>query len=300
MKRPNFFLVGAPKCGTTALSEYLRSHTNVFMSQPKEPRFFIRDIRPYTYYNTMKRYLSLFEMAGEKHFAVGEASTQYLASRKAITEIKRFRPDAKIIIMVRNPLEMIPSYHWQLVNVSVEKIEDFETAWRSQERRRQDHNLDSSHPYTYLTQYREFGALGCLVKRWLEAFPREQVKIIVYDDFCSNIRDVYTGVLEFLSVPDDNREIFPIFNPRKKARSNLIKALVNFKPEWLQSTLGAARNFLGVQQFGVRSRVDGWNTRVEPAPALSESMRKELIEAFEDDVLLLSQQIGRDLSNWLR
>ena len=300
MKRPNFFLVGAAKCGTTALSEYLGSHPNVFMSQPKEPMFFSSDIKHYSYYNNMERYLSLFEKAGEEHFAVGEASTQYLASRNAIAEIKKFRPDAKIIIMVRNPLEMIPSFHCQAVNLSIEKIEDFETAWRSQEKRRLHHQLDSSHPYTFLTQYREWGALGRLVKRWLEAFRREQVKIIVYDDFCSNTRDVYTGVLEFLSVPDDNREIFPIVNPRKKARSHLIKDLLNFNPEWLKNTLGAAHKFVGVAQFGVRSRLASWNTRVEPGRALSESMRKELIEAFEDDVLLLSQQIGRDLSNWLR
>ena len=95
-----------------------------------------------------------------------------------------------------------------------------------------------------------------MVKRWLEGFPREHVKIIVYDDFFSNIRGVYTGVLEFQSVPDDNREIFTIFNPRKKVGSNLIKAVVNCKPEWLQNTLAAIHNFLGVEQFGVRSRLD--------------------------------------------
>jgi hypothetical protein len=89
VKRPNFFIVGAPKCGTTSLSEYLRSHPNVFMSSPKEPHFFATDLYPRNPegIDSVAAYLQLFTDARDQHQVVGEASASYMFSDAAIPAI---------------------------------------------------------------------------------------------------------------------------------------------------------------------------------------------------------------------
>jgi uncharacterized protein with GYD domain len=114
--RPNFVILGAPKCGTTALSEYLREHPRVFVSRPKEPHYFCDD---WDYYyapgeRTQEHYLHLFDDATDDHLAIGEASVWYLYSTTAARNIAAFDPAMRVIVMVRNPVELVPSLHSQL------------------------------------------------------------------------------------------------------------------------------------------------------------------------------------------
>ena len=101
MRKPDFFIVGAPKCGTTALYEYLRPHPNVFMSTVKEPHFFAKDLGSYPHIKTDEEYAALFAGANEQHLRVGEASVYYLRSAVAIPNIREFNPDARLIAMFR-------------------------------------------------------------------------------------------------------------------------------------------------------------------------------------------------------
>src|SRR2546429_216975 len=107
---PTFFIVGAPRCGTSSLASYLDAHPRIFMSKPKEPHHFGRDleirVRPYA---SRESYLRLFEGVDADH--AGDASVLYLYSSTAPDEILALNPDARIIIMLRDPLEMIPSLH---------------------------------------------------------------------------------------------------------------------------------------------------------------------------------------------
>ena len=127
---PNFFIIGAPKSGTTALSQYLKEHPNIFFSRVKEPHFFDLD--------TSKRlkadlptYLSLFsEAEPDRHKAVGEGSTGYLFSKVAVSEILKFNPNSKFIVMLRNPVELVQAWHSEMYYEGVENISDFEGAWR--------------------------------------------------------------------------------------------------------------------------------------------------------------------------
>lgn len=133
MTRPNFFIVGAPKCGTTSLYEYLRSHPQVFMPEKKEPEHFSDDL---DWRNVMLRhrvadrddYLSLFDPAPAHAAAVGEASTWYLFSEAAAGAIHDFNPEARIIIMLRDPVKMMYSLHGQFLKDCNEVIEDFAQA----------------------------------------------------------------------------------------------------------------------------------------------------------------------------
>src|ERR1700677_1586774 len=134
---PDFFIVGHPKCGTTALYLMLRSHPGVFMSEVKEPQFFATDQRSRLSRwgeqpsarrpRTLDAYRSLFAAAGAEQL-VGEASPQYLRSRAAPSAIAALRPDPRIIAILREPASFLRSFHLQMVSSRVETETDFKTA----------------------------------------------------------------------------------------------------------------------------------------------------------------------------
>ena len=125
-RAPNFFIIGAPKSGTTALSQYLRDHPNIFFSGVKEPHFFDLDTSKRLKLD-LQTYLSLFAKARpELHIAVGEGSTGYLFSKVAVSEILKFNPDSKFIVMLRNPVDLVQAWHSEMYFEGVENIRDFE------------------------------------------------------------------------------------------------------------------------------------------------------------------------------
>src|SRR2546430_2774457 len=134
IRKPDFFIVGAPKAGTTALYSYLKQHPELFMCNPKEPQFFARDIcghqRKVT---TLLEYLRHFE---DTHgVAVGEASTCYLGSPGAAQEIRAFCGKARIIIMLRNPIDVMYAEHSERLFDGTEHITSFPLALDSKEDR---------------------------------------------------------------------------------------------------------------------------------------------------------------------
>jgi len=139
MRRPNFFIVGAPKCGTSALFAYLNQHPQVFMAHLKELHFFGTDVR-YPARPTLDQYLLHFAKAREE-LRVGEASTSYLFSQSAAQEIRAFNPAARIVIMLRNPVDMMYSLHSEMLYWLNEDIEDFEAALEAEEKRKVVENI---------------------------------------------------------------------------------------------------------------------------------------------------------------
>jgi len=131
-KAPNFFLIGAPKCGTTSLASWLSEHQHIFMCEPKEPYFFSTDIQAIRSAETLDEYLGLFSKVGETHLAVGEASTTYLRSCVAVPNILEFQPTAKFIVCLRNPIDMVESVHAQLYQGGRESEADLSRAWSLQ------------------------------------------------------------------------------------------------------------------------------------------------------------------------
>ena len=174
-RRPDFFILGAPKCGTTALSEYLRRHERVFVSQPKEPHYFCSDFDYYYApgHRSEQHYLRLFAEAGEQHLAVGEASVWYLYSATAAREIMAFDPAARMIVMVRDPVELVPSLHSQLLYMLDEDEPDPEAAWRLQDARAAGERLPAAMRVSGILQYGEAARLGAQLRRVYEHVPRE-------------------------------------------------------------------------------------------------------------------------------
>jgi len=139
LSRPNFFIPGAPKCGTTSLAQWLGEHPNIFIPALKEPRFFSTDL-----FQTVKsevEYWHLFNKATGDHQCIGEASTLYLYSKVAIPKIEVSLDKPKYIVMLRNPVDMAYSLHEQKLYARSETVEDFKTAWELSSYRRRGEKL---------------------------------------------------------------------------------------------------------------------------------------------------------------
>ena len=301
MGRPNFFIVGAPKCGTTALSEYLREHPAVLMSRPKEPHFFSRDF-PYYYAPgraTLEHYLRLFDEAGPEHLAVGEASVWYLYSREALPAIKAFDPDARVIAMVRNPLDLVPSLHSQMSYVRDEDEPDPARAWALQPSRREGRNLPPSTRVPAFLQYGDVARLGAQIERAREVFPPEQLLTLVFDDLRSDPAATYARTLEFLGLPHDGRTEFPRINANKAHRRDAIARITQRPPRVLLRAAAGVKRILGIERLGVLDRIRAHNRRQTERPAPDPAFVDEMREYFRDDVALLGRLLDRDLSGWL-
>jgi hypothetical protein len=272
-KLPNFFIIGAPKCGTTSLYYYLRTHPNVFLTTPKEPDYFSRSLTPEwklrqrpAYRQELSAYLKLYDGAKPKHVARGEASTRTLRCVAALQEIRSVVPDARLIAMVRNPVLLAQSWHAQKVAEHKEPVLDFEQAWRLEPARRRGEQLPARLSEVDALRYSEVAALGSQLERLFEIFPRQQVHVIVLDDMAANPRQCYQDVLRFLGLPDDGRAEFPTVNPRKRNPWARVLAL-----------------------FGGQ----------EPnLPKISPAFDGELREYFAPEVLKLETILSRKFSSW--
>jgi sulfotransferase family protein len=298
--KPNFFIVGAPKCGTTALYEYLRPHPNIFMSELKEPHFFARDLGTYPRIKSLDDYTGLFAGSTKEHLRVGEASVYYLRSAVAIANIHSFNPEAKVIAMFRNPVDMVYSLHSQLLYWSEEIEPDFETAWRLQERRSQGMDLPPRSRGGFLLQYAQVGRFGTQTERLLSIFPSSQVKLILYDDFTASPQRVYDDVVDFLGIPHDGRSEFPRINENKRAKVAWLKRFYRKPPVFLRDAVHGLKQAMGAERIvAVKKRIVELNTAKERRPPLSPEFRAELVATFRDEVALLSRLLHRDLSHWV-
>jgi hypothetical protein len=269
------------------------------MSEVKEPHFFAKDLGSYPRIKTLEDYTELFTRSTDRHSSVGEASVYYLRSAVALANIRAFNPEAKIIAMFRNPVDMVHSLHSQLLYWSEEVERDFEAAWRLQERRSRGLDLPPGSRGGFLVQYHEVGRFGTQTERVLSVFPAEQVKLILYDDFTASPASVYTDVVEFLEIPHDGRTEFPRINENKRARMSWLRQLYRKPPVVLKSTVRSLKQAVGDEEIaGLQKKIVELNTVKERRPPLSAEFRAELVNTFRDEVFLLSRLMNRDLSHW--
>jgi hypothetical protein len=290
VRKPTFFIAGAPKCGTTSLAAWLDGHPNVFMSPIKEPDFFNTDDRRRV--TTLGAYENLFREATNHHSAVGEASAWYLSSSNAVRNIPNYQPEARFIVMVRNPVEMAPAVHAELLFWGHENVHDFRAAWDLQAERRQGRRLPGLSWARRRFLYGEICALGAQLERMLSAVPASRVLTVVLDDLAVDPRHEYLRVLRFLAVDDDSRVEFPVHNTAKTLRwPGLTRAM--FAIVQIKRRMGIE---LGLNLW---NRVSDLNKIEAPRTPLSAKTVAILREYFASDVELLSQLLGRDLRYWL-
>jgi len=292
--RPNLFIVGGPKCGTTSLYRYLRQHPDVYMSPRKEPHFFCPDLFSPRYVHDEAAYLALFSGAGGAR-RIGEASVYYLYSRDAAPAIRAFAPDAQIIIMLRNPVDMIYSLHSQRLYSGHEDIVDFEQALAAEPDRRQGRRLPPD-PYPIpCLFYREIGRLDAQVQRYLDVFPRRQLHIIIFDEFVADTAGAFAATCEFLGIDPQFRPEFSVANPNKSVRSVQVRSWLRFSP----LAKGLARAVLPKpMRQTVAEKLLELNRRQEPRRPMPRALRRQLQQDYASDVAALSALIGRDLTPW--
>ena len=318
---PQFFIVGAPRCGTTALSTYLAEHPQVCFSEPKEPHYFtfLRDAalaagasddpeslarRLVTEY--FPRFFPHWDGAG----MLGDGSVSYLYSPPALSRILSVQSDARFIVMLRNPLDMLPSYHAQLLYTMDEDVTDFATAWRLQEARAEGRDLPADCRSPDVLRYRGVGSLGHHLEEMLDVTGREPVHIVVYDDFRADPADTYRQVLSFLDLADDGRREFPRVKASRRYRSRRLHRLLKRPPNSILRLAAGdkdkkaeevdwARMGKRMQAIrAVRSKVMALNRAPYERPPLDPAFRRELAETFMPDIDRLSEILGRDLSHW--
>ncbi|MFN3729747.1 MAG: sulfotransferase family protein [Fimbriimonadaceae bacterium] len=295
MPRPNFFIIGAPKCGTTSLNAYLETHPNIYMSPEKEPHFFAEH-REMRHAQTEEAYLRLFAGAGPQHAVVGEGSTTTLHSPGALERLRAFAPDARIVVMLRDPVDLVYSMYRHHVYRVQEDQPTFADAWRVSVGRAEGRNWPKTARKADPVQleYRSFGMLGRHIERLLHLFDRDQVHVILFDDFRKDPGAEYRKVLSFLGVPDDGRTDFEIKNAAKEHGNNPVGKMVLGLPNPVRKVFRA---------LGLKHRVkimDKVMSTAKPADRtpLPPDIEAEVRAYFRDDVILLEQLIDRDLSHW--
>ena len=212
MRRPNFFIIGAPKCGTTSLAMWLSEHPAIFISPIKEPHFFNSDerqgaSRPCCVRGAVRQGRER-PCGGRRGIGLGIP-----IPRRPDGTSWRTDPTARLIVMVRNPIEMAPAVHAQMLASGHENVRDFASAWALQPDR--SAGRATLPPWSWSQRrllYGEVCRLGAQLERLLTVVPRSQLLVLVLDDIAADPRREYIKALEFLGVPDDGRTGFPVYN----------------------------------------------------------------------------------------
>ena len=297
---PNLFIVGAPKSGTTALSRYLTAHPDVFVAN-RELNYFsfdldFRTMKGEAWRMTLEAYRGWFAEHPNVRYR-GDHSVFYLYSTQAATEIRAFSPAARILIMLRNPVDQMHSEHSEMFFQGDETERDFAIALALEEARHEGRQVPPRCRKVFGLFYRDLARYTDQVKRYFAAFGREQVCVVLHDDLVADATGAYRRVLEFLGIDPDVSPDLAVINANKVVRSTAVREL-------LRRTPAVARRVGRVfvrdehERAALRRRLHAMNTKEEPRPAVDAQLRRQLEEEFEPEVRRLEDLLGRDLTAW--
>lgn len=286
------------------MAQYLGSHPGIFMAR-KEMHFFGSDLHFGKSFYRRDRREYLAEFAGRNGaLRAGEASVWYLFSKKAAAEIRAFNPKARIIVMLRQPADMLYSLYHEFRFDGSEPLPTFEEALAAEPERRKGKALARA---TYFRQgliYREAARFAEQLRRYFLTFGRERVHVIIYDDFAADPAGVCAEAVRFLGLDPDGLETeFKVINGGDRAvKSKALRAMLT--EPLVRSTAVASRPFLPRPVFAALRNAEArlWeaNTRFQKRPALAAHVRAQLNGEFEHEVQKLSHLLGRDLTHWTR
>jgi hypothetical protein len=299
MKGPDFVIAGAPRCGTTSLSRYLAANSRVFFSPVKEPNYFCLDATRLRVIDTPEAYTRLFSRAQPGQLR-GEGSTAYLFSRTALPALLEHNPRVRIILSVRNPLEMVVSHHSQKIYAFEENERDFARAWALSAARAEGRAVESCCRASRYLDYRAIGRLGEQIQRAKGFVPGCQLHIVVFDDLQTDPAAVHRDILSFLGLAPEEREGFPVTNTRQEHALSLVSRFLMHPPPPLREAKQRFRQAFPASAKAIGKLLYGLNRRAPAKNKLPADLRAEMIAAFADDVVLLSRLLERDLSHWLR
>lgn len=284
MTLPNFLVIGAMKSGTTSLCRQLGEHPDVFMPAKKEPHFFSyegeqpsfkeRSKKTKNIVATLAEYEALFAGAGGQR-AVGEGSTSYLHIERAAARIHARIPHARLVAILREPVDRAWSHFHHSVRSGREPFDGFERAIRDEERRTAEGWGD---PYAYKAK----GLYAQQLRRYFALFPREQIFVCLFDDLMEDAPRLYRDVFAFLGVD-------PNFTPDLSRKYNVggdADEVFDHRPGIVER---------------IRMAVSPARRKYHPSekPPFPDALRRELEELYRPEIEDLQQLIGRDLSTWM-
>ena len=302
---PDFFILGHPKCGTTALYEMLRRHPQIFMPALKEPAYFATDLRSRFQRKasgplpvTLAQYLSLFDDAAPEQ-RVGEASSSYLVSTAAARNIAELQSGARLIAILREPASFLRSLHLQLLQNHIETEQSLRGALALEPARRQGRQIPRRSPRPQALLYSERVRYVEQLRRFHELFGRERVLVLIYDDFRAENDATVRRVLRFLevdpTVPVQASEANPTVRMRSQRLDELVHTLTVGRSPLARAVRApvkalAPRSLRHAALHGIRRRFV-----VGAPPPPDEGLMLELRRRFAPEVTALGEYLERDL-----
>lgn len=300
IRKVDFFIIGFPKSGTTAMSYYLRKHPDVFITTPKEPGFFSKDFPGLQFVTKISEYEALHQFA-PKNSLIGEATPHYIYSLEALNAIRTYNPDAKIVVMVRNPVDMLRSYHQQLLYSCFENQKDLNSAWRLQKARSNGDFLPKNCREKALLQYKNIISVGEHLRNVTKLFSNENLLVISFENFRSDTNKTFKTLLSFLGRSHIDLESFEKINSAKVARYPWLNILLHSPPSF---AINFVRRLSGtkfqkylINLHGVVGKLNSSNERVDCK--IDEELRHELFEILVLQVEILSEITGGNFEDWL-
>lgn len=283
-RMPNLFLVGAPRCGTTSMYTYLKQHPEIYLSVLKEPHFFSSDLpRPPQGVADEALYASLFAPAHRERW-VGEGSVWYLESRRAPAAIHATSPGARVLVMLRNPVDMIFSLHGLYTRTGNEDLSDFEEALAAEAARARGERIPPAAYFPEGLLYTRVGRSSEKLRRYFRIFGRRRVQVVIFDDFVAAPAAVLRRTFELLGVDPTFEPELDLARARRVIRTEVLRQLRSARPE-------------------IRARLRGGGDRYHTTPpgrSLPPVLRRRLSALFAPEVEALGRLLDRDLSPWCR
>ncbi|WJG10462.1 sulfotransferase [Aliiglaciecola sp. LCG003] len=292
---PNLYIVGAPKSGTTAMARHLMAHPDIYTPLQKEFTFFGKDLVRYAELINEKSYLNWFKEWDDETYAL-DASPTYLYSESAPYEFLEKSPDSKVVIMLRNPVEVAYSMFYEAKFSTREVVNTFEEAWDLEPSRITGDNIPKNARLEYTTRYQSLGLYCDHVEHYLKVMGKENVHIIWFDDFKNNNKASYTGLLDFLGLPHICPAEFQVHNPSKVARSAKLTHFVTTPPKWM-GTIGSL--FLPkATRWKIRNYVRLKNMKKVEKPRIDPATKAMLQNHYSGDVKRLEKLLNVNLEHW--
>lgn len=294
MVLPNFLIIGAAKAGTTSIAQYLDQHPQIYISPIKEPFFFSFEGEDLSFcgpgdsqslrlcVNNLQDYEELFKGVSDE-IAIGEASTSYLYTPKAAERIYHYIPHAKLVAILRNPVDAAYSSFLHQTREGYEPSKSFLDALEDEERRIKEN-------WMYFWHYKNNGFYYEKIKRYYELFPKEQIRVLIYDNFIDDSLAFIETLFEFLEVDNSFRPDIGIkYNVSGIPRNRLLHYLTTES-----RPVKKALRFLIPRPL--RSKFRNLNL---DKPKLPHEIRKVLLNDYRQDIYQLEDLIQKDLSGWL-
>jgi len=295
-KKPNFIIIGAMKAATTSLYTYLKQHPDVFMTTIKEPMFFNNFQKKNDFkvlgrktkkITTFEEYYPLFD-AVKNEKAIGEASPAYISNTDCPSLIQQHLSETKIIAILRQPVARAYSNFLHTRRADREPIADFETAFNKETERKAEN-------WSPLYHYKGKGYYAEQLERYVTLFPKENIKVLLFEDLVKNPVRITQEVFKFLNIdnsfiPDISKKANVSGTPKGLFGLFIMKLRYNNLIPNIQFS-----NYLPgfIIQFI-------FNSAYKNANPLSPELKKRLTHTFyKEDILKLEKLIGKDLQHWL-